>query len=224
MTVIQIDVISDIVCAWCYIGKRRLERAISIYQKTYPGGSSDVFSINWRPYYLNYNPSPHSVDKSELMDTRLSGMSPEQRAALIQRMDQIGRSVGIDFKGGGKIGSTRDAHRLIHLCQAKSAEVQNDLVERLFQAYHELEKDISDRDVLHKIATDAGVNTVEVDEWLASDLGADVVDDEAQKNRDTEASGVPTFIIQGVHRLEGAQDPSDLMEIFVKVKEGETHQ
>jgi predicted DsbA family dithiol-disulfide isomerase len=200
-----------------------LERAISLYQKTYPGGRDDVFSIKWRPYYLDYNPSPHSVDKSELVEARLSGMSPEQRTALFQRMNRIGLSVGIIFKAGGKIGSTRDAHRLIHLSQSQPPGIQNALVEKLFEAYHELEKDISSHEVLREVALDVGLDEVDVAGCLSasSDLEGDGVDEEAQKNKEAVGS-VPVFIIQGVNQIDGAQDPTDFMEVFVKVREGET--
>lgn len=150
-------------------------------------------------------------------------MSPEQRTGLFQRMSQIGRSVGIAFRGGGKIGSTRDAHRLIHLSQAKqSLDIQNALVEGLFEAYHELEKDISSHEVLREIATGAGLDGSEVDRCLSSGSSKDQygVDDEAQRNKKTVGS-VPVFFIQGVHRIDGAQDITDFLEIFAKVREDE---
>ncbi|KAH8736372.1 thioredoxin-like protein [Ilyonectria robusta] len=223
MTVIEIDVISDFVCAWCYIGKRKLDMAISLYQKTYPGGKSDVFSINYRPYYLNYGPSTHSVDKREIADARLGSMTPEQRTKLFQRMNQIGRAVGINFQGGGKIGDTRHAHRLVHLSRTKSPEIQNALVDGIFAAYHELEKDISSKDVLREIAVGSGLEGAAVDEWFHSDLEAANVDEEAQRNRDSLAgSGVPAYIIQGSHHINGAEDAHDFMEIFIKVKEGDS--
>lgn len=140
---------------------------------------------------------------------------------MIQRLTQIGHSVGIDFKSGGKIGSTRDAHRLTHLSQIKSPEVQDALVEKLFEAYHELEKDISSPNVLREIAVDAGLNGSEVGEWLNSNLGGDTVDTEALKNREIGISGVPMFIIQGVHRIDGARDVQEFLEVFTKVKERE---
>ena len=149
-------------------------------------------------------------------------MSSERIAAITQRVAQIGSSVGINFKSGGKIGSTRDAHRLTHLCQTKYPDVQNVLVDKLFEAYHELEKDISSPDVLSEIATDAGLNKPEVDEWLHSNLCADIVNAEAKKNREMVNSGVPTFIIQGVHRVDGAQDLEDFLEVLIKVKESES--
>ncbi|RMZ43817.1 hypothetical protein AFCA_012659 [Aspergillus flavus] len=223
MTVIEIEVVFDFVCAWCYIGKRKLDRAIALYQRVYPGGISDVFSIKWRPYYLNYNPHPYSIPKSELIDDRLSDMTLEQRTSLFSRMNQIGRSVGIHFKGGGMIGNTRDAHRLVHLCGTQSPEVQSALVEKVLEAYHELEKDISSKEVLTELAVDAGLDGKQVREWLDSELAADVVDEEARKNKEEEGNtGVPRYVIQNVHRLAGAEDPSEFIGIFAKVKEDES--
>ena len=146
-------------------------------------------------------------------------MSAERVAAMTQHVTQMGHSVGINFNPRGKIGSTRDAHRLIHLTQTtKSPDVQNALVEKLFEAFHELEKDISSKEVLREIAVDAGIGGPEVEELLDSDLGGDVVDAEARAGR-REGSGVPRFVIQGVHRVSGAQDSQEFLEIFVKVKE-----
>lgn len=206
---------------WCYIGKRTLEKAISLYQKTYPGGKDDRFSIAWQPYYLDQNPPARSVDKRELREQRLSGISPERATEMIQRLAQIGHSVGIDFKFGGRHGSTRDAHRLTLLSQTKTAspEIQDKIVEKLFEAYHELEKDISSPDVLREIAVDAGLDESEVGEWLVSNLGGDIVDAEARRNREAGISGVPMFIIQGEHRVDGARDVGEFLETFIKVKE-----
>lgn len=207
---------------WCYIGKRRLEKAISIYQKTYPGGSNDTFHITWHPYYLNYNPHPYSVEKTDLMNTKLSGMTPEQRDSLVRRMNQIGLSVGIIFKGGGKIGPTRQAHRLVHYCQmnAISTDIRDALVDAIFSAYHERELDISSADVLRSIAVEVGLDGEKVDEWLSLDVQENNVDDLAEKNKVAVAStGVPTFKIQDSHRVDGAQDSAEFIEAFVKVKE-----
>ncbi|KAK2773196.1 TPR domain-containing protein [Colletotrichum kahawae] len=140
MTIIEIEVILTLSARWCYIGKRKLDHAISLYQKTYPGGKKDTFSITWKPYYLHYNPYSHSVDKSNVTKLRLNDMSPERQAALTQRMEQIGRSVGVNFKWGGKIGpDTRDAHRLVRLSRDEEASVQSALIDALVAAYHEFE-------------------------------------------------------------------------------------
>ncbi|RSL71901.1 hypothetical protein CEP54_001167 [Fusarium duplospermum] len=220
MTVIQVDIIFDFVCAWCYIGKKQMEMAISLYQKTYPGGKSDTFAINWRPYYLNYGPSTHSVDKSEVADVKLADMSTDQREKLYRRMDQVGRSVGINFKPGGKVGDTRFAHRLVRLASTKEPEVLNSLVEGVFQAYHELEKDISTKEVLREIAVNSGIAAAEVDEWLDSEEHVKAVDEQADKNKEFLAgAGVPNYTVQG-ERLDGQPDAEDFMEAFIKVKGG----
>ncbi|CRG89534.1 hypothetical protein PISL3812_06570 [Talaromyces islandicus] len=236
MTIINIDIISDIVCAWCYIGKKTIEKAISLHQKTYPGGKNDVIKITWRPYYLDYHQISSltmssgvlrsSVDKSEVAKLRLSHMSAEQLERLRQRMDRTGRSLGITFKPGGKVGSTRPAHHLIHLCQTTlnyPIEVRDALVARLFEAYHELEKDISSREVLREIAIEAGMDAGQVDECLDSFAAENVqeseVDREARENKEATHSGVPLFTIQGVFSVDGAQDLMDFVEIFGRIRE-----
>ena len=145
---------------------------------------------------------------------------------MMRRLAQVGHAVGIDFKFGGRHGSTRDAHRLTLLSQttttASSHEIQDRLVEKLFEAYHELEKDISSPDVLREIAVDAGLDGSEVREWLGSDnRGGDTVDAEARRNREAGVSGVPMFVIQGEHRVDGARDVEEFLELFIKVKERE---
>lgn len=194
--------------------------AISLYQKTYPGGKSDVFAINWRPYYLNYGPSTHSIDKSEVADVKLADMSTEQREKLYRRMNQIGRSVGINFKSGGKVGDTRFAHTLVRLASTKEPEVLNSLVEGIFQAYHELEKDISTKEVLREVAINSGIAAAEVDEWLDSEEQVKTVDDQAEKNKEVLAgAGVPNYSVQG-ERLDGRPDAEDFMGAFIKAKCG----
>jgi predicted DsbA family dithiol-disulfide isomerase len=157
-------------------------------------------------------------------------MSPERLEALKQRMDRIGRSVGIIFKPGGKIGSTRGAHHLIHFCQTtqveNSVEVRDAIVTRLFEAYHELEQDISSRTVLREIAVEAGMDAAQVDECLDSFSSPEIsqeseVDKEARENKEATNTGVPLFIIQKVHRVDGAQDLMEFVEIFGKIREEE---
>ncbi|KAI1306826.1 DSBA-like thioredoxin domain-containing protein [Xylaria venustula] len=222
MTIFEIDVVSDFVCVWCYIGKRKLENAIALYQKVYPGGKHDVFRINWRPYYLGYNTFGRSVEKSELAKVKLADWSEERKAAALNRVEQAGRAVGVHFKHGGKIGPhTRDAHRLVYLSRGKPPEVTNALVEKIFEAYHEREQDISSLDVLREIALGVGIQECEVDEWLSSNAATNSVDAEARVFREkVAASGVPSYFIQEVHRLDGAQDADDFMQIFTELKEG----
>lgn len=173
-------------------------------------------------------------------------MTQQQKDALERRISQIGRSVGINFRSGGKIGSTRAAHHLIHLAQMVGrggGSVTNELVGRLFEAYHELELDVSAREVLRRIAVDAGIDQVDVDACLdfcfdsdspastssfeSSVLTTDeagnpesIVDKQARENRQRTNTGVPLFIIQGEYRVDGAQDLMEFVEIFGRIRGG----
>jgi predicted DsbA family dithiol-disulfide isomerase len=203
------------------VGRRKLQRAISLYQKTYPGGKDDIFNITYRPYYLKYNDLPASVDKKELTDIKLAGISEERRTAMRQKMDQIGRSVGINFRWDGMIGSTRDAHRLVRYSQSKDKEIQKLLLDKIFEAYHELESDISDRAVLTELAIEAGLDGKEVKNFLDSTEYVEIVNDEAKQNKELlKDQGVPTVFVQGEHRVDGAQDPEEFFSLFVMLKGG----
>ncbi|KAK1147907.1 hypothetical protein N8T08_000422 [Aspergillus melleus] len=226
MAMITIDIVSDIVCMWCFIGKRRLDKAIQLYKRTYPGGSSDTFVITWRPYYLQHNRSLPSVDKRVPAEQKLAHMTPEQRTGLMNRMERIARAVGIRLNHDGKIGRTRYAHRLILLSQIEDqkksqvGELQYAMAEKLFQAYHELAKDISDREVLREIGQNVlGLQAAEIDAWLDDEENEKRVNDEAQRNLELVSAGVPVFLIQGEeYRVDGAQDIEDFMDIFVRIR------
>jgi predicted DsbA family dithiol-disulfide isomerase len=236
MTVIEIDIVFDFICAvssnpfpstpltqtqWCYIGKRSLDRAIALYRKTYPGGRNDTITVKWRPFYLNPNKHGRSVPKSVLFDERLKDKTPEQRTAMVKRLDKIAQSVGVRINYGGMIGpDTRDAHRLVYLSREDptiSSEVHGELVEKLLEAYHEREMDISRPEVLREAAVAAGIEDAVVERWLAEDVG-NVVDEEAMKNREIEGiRGVPRFLFQGKYVWDG-EDLQEFMEIMGKVK------
>ncbi|KAK8038470.1 hypothetical protein PG993_006881 [Apiospora rasikravindrae] len=227
MAVIKIQFISDFVCA---VTKRNLDAAIALYQKTYPGGKDDTFDITWAPYYLNYNPYPHSIDKLELANERLADQTPEQRATLNTRMTRAGKASGIHFNWGGTLGpnpATRLAHQLVRLAgDAPNANYdgskQTALVEALFEAYHCRAQDISQPDVLREAAQRAEITSADINDWLQRDQVGSLVDQEAEANKGpagTAGNGVPTLIIQGTHRPEGIPDAMDLMEIFIQVRE-----
>jgi len=135
-----------------------------------------------------------------------------------ERLAQLGRSDGIDFKFGGKTGNTRDSHRLIQLGKAKSPAVQTRVVEELFAAYFENEKDITSHDVLVDAGVKAGLNAAEVKEWLESGKGGPEVDKEVQDAYEQSISGVPNFTIQDQFEIGGAQEPADFVQLFERIK------
>ena len=135
-----------------------------------------------------------------------------------ERLAQLGKSDGIDFKFGGKTGNTRDSHRLIQLGKVKSPAVQTRVVEELFAAYFENEKDITSHNVLVDAGVKAGLNAAEVKEWLESGQGGPEVDKEVQEAYEQSISGVPNFTIQDQFEIGGAQEPAAFVQLFEKIK------
>ncbi|MCJ1469500.1 hypothetical protein MMC07_008133 [Pseudocyphellaria aurata] len=230
MTNFKIDIVSDTVCPWCYIGKKKLDRAISLYRSLHPASDAqqaDSFTITWYPFYLNPSAPTPGVDKRSFYASKFGG--PVQAARIFQTLDTAGKSVGINFRFGGLTGNTRDSHRLIQLAgrpvsgAAGGAEMQNRVVDQLFAAYFENEEDITNRDVLCARAVRAGVPEEQVRTWLqdGSDAGGDVVDREVEQARVKGVSGVPNFTLQGKYSIGGAQDPEAFVKLFEKIKEME---
>ncbi|KAJ5209463.1 hypothetical protein N7449_003842 [Penicillium cf. viridicatum] len=217
MTVFRIEVISDITCPFCYVGKRKLEQAISLWNKAYRG-NSDSFSITWRAYYLVPHAPPGEATTVDYIKqkTGLDDITP-----VIMQLEQLGKANGIQFKLGGKTGSTREAHRLIYLCQTKvsRAKIHDALVEGLFRAHHEGAQDISSHIILRRIAEEAGIDAGDVDTWLKSDIGGTDVDREFSEATHKGIFGVPIFIIQGQYILRGAQDAPNFIAVFSKARD-----
>ncbi|KAH8704231.1 DSBA-like thioredoxin domain protein [Talaromyces proteolyticus] len=217
MTNYKIDIVSDTICPWCYIGHRRLSKAIAQHTQAYP---TDTFSISWHAFYLNPDGAAYpGINKMAMYEARLGG--PERAKAMAARLTATGAAEGIAFSYGGNTGRTRDSHRLVYLAGQKyGAEKQTQVVEALFRAYFEEEKNITDKAVLLHAATEseARLPRDEVQAWLDSDLGGKEVDQEAYGATSKFVTGVPNFTIQGKYVVEGAEDPAQFLEVFQTVK------
>jgi predicted DsbA family dithiol-disulfide isomerase len=159
--------------------------------------------------------SEPGVDKTEYYKAKFG---EERTATIFDRLSQIGKETGINFKFGGKTGNTRDSHRLIQLGKSKSPAMQTRVVEELFSAYFENEGDITSHEVLKSAGVRAGLDEQEVKEWLASDKGGKAVDEEVERAQQNQISGVPNFTIQGKYEVGGAQDPGVFLRLFEKIK------
>ncbi|KAI9847250.1 MAG: hypothetical protein M1838_000964 [Thelocarpon superellum] len=214
MTHFKIQIVSDTVCPWCYIGSKRLVKGIAAYQEAHPG-SHDTFSTTWKPFYLNPESPKESVDKRALYAAKFG----EARAkAAFERLSALGKVEGINFKFGGKTGNTRDSHRLIQLGKTKNADTQNRVVHELFHAYFEKEQDITAHPVLLEAGVKAGLEAGEVQDWLNSERGGPDVDAEVRQAQRKHITGVPHFIIQDTHEIGGAQDPATFQQVFEKIR------
>ncbi|KAI0441226.1 DSBA-like thioredoxin domain-containing protein [Xylaria telfairii] len=215
MTNFNIKIVSDTVCPWCFVGKKRVERAIELYRKT-PAGRNDTFTVTWAPFYLDPTSPAVGVPVKERMSQKFGA---ERLEMINQRLTAIGQEEGINFAFAGKVGNTRDSHRLIQLGKTKSNDVENRVVTELFKSYFEGEGDITSHTTLIAAGEKAGLVTSEIKEWLETGKGGAEVDKEVQQAYADGVSGVPNITIQGMYNIGGAQEAEVLVAAFTKIKE-----
>jgi predicted DsbA family dithiol-disulfide isomerase len=202
---IRIDVISDVVCPWCYLGKARLEAAL----ETLPDVEAD---IHWRPYQLDPTIPRGGVDRKAYMEKKF-GPGPGLAEAHA-RLTAFGKELGLNYDFGAiKISpNTMNAHRLIRWAAQAGPGLQNKLVDLLFKAYFEEGKDIGDSTVLTEIAKSAGMDEAIVTTLLPTDAEEGGVIGEIAQAKQLGISGVPCFIIDQKYAVSGAQTPDILAD------------
>ncbi len=207
--VTRVDVISDAICPWCWVGKRNLDRALDLL-----GAEGEVFDIHWRPFQLNPEMPREGVERASYRAAKFG--SAERSAAADARVAQAGAAAGLEFRHDLMLRTpnTVDAHRVIHLAGALG--VQHEVVERLFRGYFQEGVDVGNRAELARLAGEAGMDADEVAEFLAGNgLEQDVQAEDAQF-RAGGLSGVPTFALAGHVLFSGAMPAEDMAEAFQK--------
>jgi predicted DsbA family dithiol-disulfide isomerase len=204
----QIDVISDTVCPWCFIGKRRLMRAL----EQRPG---IAFDVKWRPYRLDPTVPKGGMDRQAYMRAKF-GDDPMKIVEMHKLIAAEGAKDGIefDFAAITRRPDTLDSHRLIRWSEAIG--VQDEVVERLFIAYFENGEDIGDIRVLADIC---GMDGVEAARMLESDTDIALVEREDQIAHEMGVTGVPAMIFGGKLALSGAREPELLLSVIDRVNE-----
>lgn len=215
MTQFTVSVVLDTVCPFCYLGKKKLDMGIAAYQRAHPS-SGDTFTTTFLPYYLDPAAPQKGVNNLEWHHAKFGA---ERTSMMFGRVRDIGKEVDIDFKFGGKIGASRDSHRLIHLGKTKGPEVQARVVEEILKSYFEDEGDITSHEMLQKAGVNAGLDELEVKRFLESDKGGAQVDQEVMEARARGVSGVPNFILQGKYEIGGAQEAGSFVKVFERIKE-----
>jgi predicted DsbA family dithiol-disulfide isomerase len=195
---LHIDVWSDVVCPWCYIGKRRLERALS----TFP--HRDDVEVVHRSYQLHPDmPRGETTSRREMLKGKYD-LSDDQVETLDERMERLAAEDGLDYDlSGGVTGNTLDAHRLVH--HAKALGRQDAMVERLFRAYFTERRSIFDVNSLVELAGDVGLDPNEAQAALSGSRYAEAVDADCKEAALLGARGVPLFVIAGRYGVSGAQ-------------------
>jgi predicted DsbA family dithiol-disulfide isomerase len=224
MTTFNIDIVSDVVCPWCYIGHTRLSRAIANHKNSYP---DDTFKLNYKPFYLAPPPQlksnsipPFPVESRPRKEVFAEKFGPERVQQINARMAQVSASEGLTFKFGGKTGVSRNGHRLVHYAQNHGGEeAQNNTMLGLWRRYFEQEVDITELDVLVETGVEAGLGSAdEIKNYLESGANGKEVDELAEEARHKGISGVPHYEIQGRWEVSGAQDPVAFETLFKRWK------
>lgn len=197
---IRLDILSDPICPWCYIGKSSLDRALEL-RPDHP------FQIEWHPFQLNPDMPPGGMVRHAYLERKFGGR--ESARQVYDRISEAAKTAGLklDLDGIKRTPNTIDAHRLIHWAGLEGC--QNAAVTRLFEAYFEECRDIGDRSELLGIAEAIGMGRAVTERLLGSEADIEEMRARDVHARNRGATGVPTFVIADRHVVQGAQ-PSDL--------------
>jgi len=208
-----IDVVSDVVCPWCYVGKRHLESALA----TLAEAGEPVPAVRWHPYELNPGLPAEGVDRREYLERKFGG--PARAAQVYERVRRAGTQAGIafDFERIALQPNTRDAHRLVAWVQTRGDA--GPLVERLFRAYFVEGRFVGSHEVLADLAAEAGEDRDAVLEFLASGVGLDEVAQAEARAASLGITGVPFFIVDGRYGLSGAQPAEAFVEALRRARQ-----
>jgi len=207
----SIEVVSDVVCPWCYVGKRRLEAALA-------QSDDAVVAVRWRPFQLDPTIPSEGLDRRAYM--RAKFRDDARLAEVHARLRAVGAEVGIDFdfEAISRSPNTLDAHRLIRWAAASG--VQDEVVEQLFSAYFEHGRDIGDRSVLAEIAGECGMDAEAVERRFAGDGDGEAVRAEIDEAQSLGVTGVPFFIFASRFAVSGAQSAEVLARAIKNARSG----
>lgn len=206
---ITIDIVSDQVCPWCYIGKRRLEKALAERPQV-------AAEIRWLPFQLSPDMPREGKDRAEHY---ASIFGAERAKAINARMADMGKAEGIGFqlKPGARSPNTLSAHVLMFWAGQTAGVDANALAEKLFAAHHVECEDLSDPAVLARIAGEVGMDAAEVRRKLDERADEEQVQALMEQARQTGVSGVPFFIFNRRYAVSGAQPPDAIVELLDKL-------
>lgn len=203
----KVEIFSDVVCPWCYIGKRRFEAALAEFE------NSDQVELVWRSFELDPEAPPSPAEAGSYVQRLATKYrsAPADAQQMIDTMTETAAAEGLDFRFDlARPGNTFDAHRLLHLALSLGGGLQDALKERLDRATFTEGSPASDHAALRALALEVGLPAAEVDDVLGSDRYAQAVrDDEAQAHA-YGVQGVPFFVVDGRYGISGAQ-PADVV-------------
>jgi len=204
----QIDIISDAVCPWCFIGKRNLERALETYASQHP--DADAMQIKWHPFQLNPSLAAGGMPREEYTSSKFGGT--ERAREIYQRVADAGAAAGIkfDFDEIKVQPNTIDVHQLILL--AGQTDTQDGVVESMFKGFFLEGRNLADRQTLLDLAQRGGLPRADAERCLEQQLLRNAVEEQDEHARKLGVEGVPFFIFDHKLAVSGAQPPEVLVQ------------
>ncbi|MCB1340341.1 MAG: DsbA family oxidoreductase [Pseudooceanicola sp.] len=205
---VRLDILSDPICPWCYIGKTHLDRALS-------QAPSNPFEIQYHPFQLNPDMPREGMDRRAYLEAKFGGKEGAVRAyaPVVEHAQAAGLT--IDFEAMKRTPNTLDAHRLIHWAGIEGKQLA--AVDALFAAYFTEGRDIGAADTLADIADSIGMDASVVLRLLASDADRDDIARRDAEARQMGVTSVPTFIVDGKHAVPGAQPPALWAKVIAEI-------
>ena len=209
-TTVKLDIMSDPICPWCYIGKTHLDKALAAIP-------DHPLVIEWHPFQLNPDMPEGGMGRREYLEGKFGGKDGAVRAyaPVVEHAEAAG--LKIDFEGMQRTPNTLDAHRLIHW--AGQEKVQTKTVDALFDAYFVQARDIGDHEVLADVADSVGMDAAVVLRLLASDADREDIRNRDAHSRQMGINSVPTFIVANQHAVPGAQPPELWQRVIREIME-----
>jgi predicted DsbA family dithiol-disulfide isomerase len=207
----RIEIVSDTICPWCFVGKRRFELALNL--RPQPG-----LFLTWRPYQLNPTMPREGVDRKSYLVSKFGDLEHAER--VNSKLRKVGKEVGIKFQFDDirVTPNTVNSHRLIQFAKTNDAK-EIDVVEELYKAYFQKSENIGDPNVLLNIAVKAGLDAQEFKNYLLSDNDRAYILEQDTAIRRDGITSAPCFIIEGKYVVSGAQSPEIFHQIFDLVKQ-----
>ncbi|MCP3787897.1 DsbA family oxidoreductase [Micromonospora sp. A3M-1-15] len=206
----EIEIYADVVCPWCWIGKRRLEQALA--------GYDGEVTVRFRPFQLDPTPVTEPKPLIEALGAKFGGR--DKAEGMAAHVTQVAKGAGIDMRFDRAVAAnTFEAHRLVRLATERGRAAE--LVERLYRAHFQDGIDVGSTDALVKLAGEVGLDEAEAREYLESNLGRREVAADLSAAHQLGVSSVPTFVLAGKYAVTGAQEPETLLAALHEVAQRE---
>lgn len=208
---LTVDIVSDVMCPWCFVGKRRFEKALSLLDP------SIGVQVNWKPYQLDSTLPPEGKDRKQYLSDKFGGTANAERFYAQIKLAGDAEGIPFNFEAIAVSPNTFDAHRLILWAGQKGEGQQNNVVESLFKAYFIDGQNIGDRTILVDLGIKAGLDGPELEGKLRSEEGVIETRESASHAHQIGVTGVPCFIVEQKYGISGAQDPPTLANAMTKI-------